>query len=87
MSRGCGGYTRTAPVRSKPASLLKMLVYDGWVISERELTDQLMAAVECDPLIRPDILPACRMIVCRLVPAILRTLREELRNARPIATE
>ena len=64
-----------------------MLAYDGWVISKRELIDQLTAAVECDPLIRPDTLPACRMMVCRLVPAILRTLREELRNARPISTE
>jgi hypothetical protein len=58
-----------------------MLAYDGRVISKRELTGRLTAAVECDPLIRPDALPACRVMVCRLIPEILRILRYELRHA------
>ena len=58
-----------------------MLAYDGRVISKRELTGRLTAVVECDPLIRPDALPACRVMVCRLIPAIMRILRDELRHA------
>ena len=60
-----------------------MLAYDGWVISKRELIDQLTAAVECDPLIRPDTYPACRMMASRLVPAILRTLAKNFETRCP----
>lgn len=55
------------------------------MITEKELRDRLTACVETSPTIKPQDMPLACKVVQRLMPMVLRMIREEVRAAKLLA--